>query len=137
MNDLRKWIRLVEAEPNQIDEAVEIIGDPPYRVLRNPTAAAVANLAKQSHDHIIKGLYEPSTKTVYVWDAYKGSHSMAADDLGLPENSIISFVGGLNNKGQMALYVCDHDFETIVKEHPSFRKIKFGDFDSDLDKRWR
>jgi hypothetical protein len=122
-------------------EGTEVVGDPPYRVFRNPTSNALIAIAKRSRDRILKGLYEPSTGALYVWDAYHASHATVEYDLGLPYAGkgfdVVSFILGLNEDGKLALHVCDDRADAQVRSHPSLRPIEFVAPDSALKSRWR
>jgi len=139
---MRSWLNAVRTltEDAALEEAAETVGDPPYRVLRNPTARAVINSVKRSQDRILKGLYDPSTNTLYVWDAYLAPHATVEYDLGLPyaEQGMdpVALIIGLNRDGQLALHVCDHRTDR-VKSHPSLRSIDFAHPDPELHQRWR
>jgi hypothetical protein len=130
---MREWINLAEA--------AEMVGDPSYRVLRNPTANALANFVAQSRDRILKGLYEPSTGTLYVWDAFYAAHATAEYDLSLryagKGKNVVSLIIGLNDDGHLALHVCDDRAIERVRSHPSFRGIDFAIPDSALHRRWQ
>jgi hypothetical protein len=140
MTPMRHLINLCET----LDESVEDVGDPSvgtsYRVFIDPTSNALVNLVKKSRDKILKGLYEPSTGKVYVWDAYQAGHATAEYDLGLPYvkgKDAVGLVIGINDDGEMALRVCDDRAESTVKAHASFRNINFSEPDSELIRRWR
>ena len=136
--EMRKWLILCEG---WLVEAVETIGDPPYRVFRDPSSHALANLAVRSRNRILKGLYEPSTGRLYVWDAHYATHATVEYDLGLPYGGKgldpVSFIMGTNDDGRLAFHVCDERADERVREHPSLRPISFEDADSSLRRRWQ
>ena len=139
---MRHWLNTVRMLiEDVVDEAAEMVGDPPYRVIRNPTAKAVINLVKRSRDRILKGLYDPTTNTLYVWDAYLAAHATVEYDLALPyaEQGMdpVALIIGLKGDGQLALHVCDERATDRVKAHPSLRAIDFADPDAALHKRWQ
>jgi hypothetical protein len=134
ISDIRQWIMLCEGN-------VQEVGNPPYRVYRNPSSNALTNLIIRSRDKILKGLYEPSTGIIYVWDAYQAVHTTVEYDLGLPYagtgNDPVSLILGLNDDGRLALHVCDDRAIGTVTSHPSFHPIKFDDPDQALRSRWQ
>lgn len=130
--------RTKQAFKKEIKASVEQVSGPGgllINVLVNPTANEILGLAKKANRHTLRGLVDPNTGDLYVWEAYLAVHTSIISALGLDINCReINYLGSpyiLNFSGETVLRMLDIQKE--VREKLNKAASKQASLDEVLD----
>lgn len=86
------------------------------KVVESPTRSQAANLLRRSQDGVLRGVRDPDTGKLYVWDAYDAHHNTVIKELGLSDSSERLTIDDLADMP-----------EGVFSGEPGYGKVAVGD----------